>query len=236
MDKISVIIPAYNAGKYIKEAITSVLEQTYRGDYEIIVVNNGSTDDTLSVVEELAGEHPCIRLFSKPFGCASTSRNLALQKASGDLIFFHDADDVLEPEALSLLYEKLCETGADCVTALARDFRSPELVAAGVMPAAAPGPAYKGALTGCALFRRAAADAVGGFDESLSSGETVDWMLRFQDKGFPTESIDAVTKNRRIHLTNTTQIFKVNYADALRKRMKARTGARTGRTEDPPGG
>ena len=92
------------------------------------------------------------------------------------------------------------------------------------MPAAAPGPAYKGALTGCALFRRAAADAVGGFDESLSSGETVDWMLRFQDKGFTTECIDVVTKNRRIHLTNTTQIFKVNYADALRKRMKARSG------------
>lgn len=224
MDKISVIIPAYNAEKYIKEAIASVLDQTYRGDYEIIVVNNGSTDNTFSVVEELAEEHPCIRLFSKPFGCASTSRNMALQKVCGNLIFFHDADDVLEPEALSLLYEKLCETGADCVTALARDFRSPELVASGVMPAAAPGPAYRGALTGCALFRKASVDAVGGFDESLSSGETVDWMLRFQDKGFTTECIDVVTKNRRIHLTNTTQIFKVNYADALRKRMKARSG------------
>lgn len=217
-EKISVIIPAYNAAKYIEEAIMSVLNQTYSGDIEIVVVNNGSTDNTYEVVEKIKNQHSNVFLYSKDFGCASTSRNLALKNFTGDYLIFHDADDIIVPDAVQKLYDTLKEQDADYVCALAKDFKSKELLKEGE-----PEPqyvSYTGALTGCILMKREVALNIGPFDEELSSGETVDWVLRLKDLKKKGVSLDYVTKLRRIHLTNTTKVAKLNYADALRKRLR----------------
>ena len=96
---ISIIIPLYNKQTSILKTINSILLQDY-GDYEIVVVDDGSTDDSVSVVENLHSER--IKLYQKENGGPSSARNYGVKKAEGDWILFLDADDTLEPGALSM--------------------------------------------------------------------------------------------------------------------------------------
>ena len=221
MESISVIIPAYNAGKYIAEAIGSVragLDETL-GAPELIVVSDGSTDDTAAVAAGLGA-----RVIEKPRGGAASARNAGLAAASGSLIAFLDADDVYVPGALSALYRALCESGARAVFALAEDFISPELTPSERAPLRPrPGP-YGGMLPGSSLLRRELFETLGPFDESLRSGETVQWMIRLRDAGIKTAQLGQVTLRRRLHMTNTGRTEREqemkNYAAILRRRAR----------------
>ena len=95
----SIIIPLYNKQRSILKTIKSVLSQDYR-NYEIVVVDDGSTDDSVSIVENLHSER--VKLYQKENGGPSSARNYGVKKAEGDWILFLDADDTLEPGALSM--------------------------------------------------------------------------------------------------------------------------------------
>ena len=97
MPTISVVIPAYNSEKTIKETIDSVLNQTY-SDLELIVVNDGSTDATLDVI--LTIDDSRVKVFSHPNSGAPVSRNRGLTESKGEYISFLDADDLWTPEKL----------------------------------------------------------------------------------------------------------------------------------------
>lgn len=96
---VSIVIPAYNAERYIEEAIRSALASTYT-PFEIVIVNDGSTDTTQTIAEELAQHHPEIRLYQQPNSGASTARNLAITKAHGEYILPLDADNRISPDYL----------------------------------------------------------------------------------------------------------------------------------------
>jgi len=97
MRKISVIIPLYNGEKYIADTIESVLNQTWRNK-EIIVVESGSTDNSLEVAKSYEGND--LKIFSIKKLNASGSRNFGMLKANGDFIQFLDADDILSPDKI----------------------------------------------------------------------------------------------------------------------------------------
>lgn len=97
---ISVIIPLYNKAQSIAETLRCVLNQTYK-DYEIIVINDGSTDNSVQVVESIKDSR--IKLFNKPNGGVSSARNYGIQKANYEYIAFLDADDYWEPTYLEEL-------------------------------------------------------------------------------------------------------------------------------------
>lgn len=109
---ISVIIPAYNAEKYIARSINSVLEQTYR-DTEVLVVNDGSTDSTQAIVESFCITHEQVKLINTKNRGVSCARNTGIEHASGEFISFLDADDELLPDALSNMLDGLLKSGAD---------------------------------------------------------------------------------------------------------------------------
>jgi len=94
--KISVIIPAYNAAKYIKHSIISVLNQTYQ-PYEIIVIDDGSTDDTYNVIKNLSNSSYNIRYYRQSNKGVASARNVGIELARGDWIAFLDADDIWLP-------------------------------------------------------------------------------------------------------------------------------------------
>lgn len=102
----SIIIPAYNAEKYIELCLDSISKQSFN-DYELIIINDGSTDHTFNICNRFALNKKQIHLINKENAGVSVARNVGLQQAEGEYVLFVDADDILYPNALSTLYEHL---------------------------------------------------------------------------------------------------------------------------------
>ena len=101
---LSIIIPVYNAERYIGETLSSLLAQDIsKDDYEIICVNDGSRDGSPALLDAFAAEHPNIVVIHKENGGVTTARNAGLEAARGDYIWFVDADDLVRSDALSRL-------------------------------------------------------------------------------------------------------------------------------------
>lgn len=105
MTKISVIVPCYNVENYLEKCLTSLLNQTLK-DIEIIVVNDGSTDDTQKIIDRFSSEYENIKAFIKPNGGLSDARNFGLNYVSGEYISFIDSDDYIREDMLELMYNK----------------------------------------------------------------------------------------------------------------------------------
>ncbi len=107
---VSVVMPAYNAARYIEEAIRSVLSQGW-SNLEVVVVNDGSKDGTAAVVRAIAD--PRVRVIDQPNGGVSSARNAGIEEARGEFIAFLDADDALEPGAIEQKMEALLRGDAE---------------------------------------------------------------------------------------------------------------------------
>lgn len=115
MINISIIMPLYNASRYLKEALKSVLRQTYQ-DFELICVNDASTDNTLEILQEFQDEDKRIIVMSNETRMgAGDSRNRGLKIAKGRYITFLDGDDIFEEEMLQLAYQEMEKHHADIV-------------------------------------------------------------------------------------------------------------------------
>jgi len=100
MPNVSVIIPAYNCKDLVAEAVASVREQTYR-DFEVIVADDGSTDGTWEVIQQLGRDWPELRTMRLEHGGLAATRNAAIAESTGDWIALQDADDLWLPEKLA---------------------------------------------------------------------------------------------------------------------------------------
>lgn len=103
---VSVIIPCYNQGKYLTDAIESVLSQSHT-NWECIIINDGSTDNTRDIALRYANAHSKIKYIEQPNRGVSSARNLGLEEAKGNYIQFLDADDFITPEKLELQCKSL---------------------------------------------------------------------------------------------------------------------------------
>lgn len=103
--KISVIVPVFNSSKYISRCIESVLNQTYN-NFELILVDDGSVDDSLSILKEYARKDKRIKVFTQKNSGPGVARNLGIAKATGDYIVFVDSDDYIDEEYFDLLSKK----------------------------------------------------------------------------------------------------------------------------------
>lgn len=108
---VSIIIPVYNREKYIEECIRSIQAQSYK-NYEIILIDDGSTDNTLSICRALAQEEPAIRILESGHLGVSAARNIGLEAVKGDFVFFLDSDDIIHPKLLETLVDALKGTDA----------------------------------------------------------------------------------------------------------------------------
>ncbi len=110
--KASVIIPCWNVEKWVEDAVNSVLRSTYP-DFEVIAVDDGSTDSTGTILERLAAADERVRVVHQSNRGLSGARNGGLDVARGEYVFFLDGDDTFEPEFLSLGVNEMSATGAD---------------------------------------------------------------------------------------------------------------------------
>ena len=113
---ISVVIPTYNREDYIGDCLDSITRQSCR-DLEIIVVNDGSTDSTGEICRHKAGNDARIKIIDRPNGGLSRARNTGLDNATGDFVAFVDSDDMLHPDALTIMNFIAEKSGCDIVAA-----------------------------------------------------------------------------------------------------------------------
>jgi GT2 family glycosyltransferase len=182
---VSVVIPTYNRAQYIAETIESVLAQTWR-QREIIVIDDGSMDNTAAVVSQFGGE---VRYIRQPNSERSVARNHGLKLAQGEFIAFLDSDDCWHPGALAAMVETLrrdpalalVTVGCDVVTDNGEVVQRflPGGGAAGILSGAFP-QLLRSNIIGspsAALLRRRSLDAVGHFEEDPKVIGVEDWEL-----------------------------------------------------------
>ncbi len=183
---VAVVVPCYKQAHYLPEAVESVVGQSF-ADWELIVVNDGSPDDTSRVARELIARHPDrrIRLLEKPNGGLADARNAGIKEARGQYILPLDSDDKLHPQMLqktvallqanpkiAIAYTDLARFGSvtDVVALPEYDFK--KLV-------------HQNQLNCCSLFRREAWTAVGGYNTNMKLGyEDWDFWVGCGEKGF----------------------------------------------------
>ncbi len=196
---ISIIIPVFNAERYLAEAIESVLMQTVK-PLEIIVVNDGSTDESEKVANTFKND--ICYLLQENKG-ASAARNLGINLAKGSLLAFLDADDFwvsnkLEEQLRAL--EKNPEL--DMVFGNVEQFVSPELDAENINRLRSELKIIPGYLVGTMLIKRESFQQVGPFKENLQLAEFIDWFSRVKEMKLHYKTLQEVVLKRRIHTTN----------------------------------
>ena len=108
MCKVSIIVPVFNVAPYLEESISSILSQSFT-DYELLIVDDGSTDGSYEICDQLAEKDSRIRVFHKENGGVSSARNLGLKNAEGEWICFVDSDDILLPHGLQTMMDGVSE-------------------------------------------------------------------------------------------------------------------------------
>ena len=111
----SIIVPVYNVEKYLSKCLDSLLVQTF-SDFEIIVVNDGSPDNSQVIIDRYAVQYPAkIKAFIKENGGLSDARNFGIQHATGEYLLFVDSDDYVHPDMLAKLWEEICNNHPDVI-------------------------------------------------------------------------------------------------------------------------
>jgi glycosyltransferase involved in cell wall biosynthesis len=201
---VSVVIPVYNAERFIEESIGSVLGQSH-SEIQLIVVDDGSSDETVQVVR--AFDDPRLTLMEQSHGGVCRARNHGMEAAAGDLIAFLDADDLWYPEKLSVQTEELERDPRLLALGSLMDYISAdgkrlgvngEAVADEDMERIAQGRFMPFQLSST-LFRSAVVKDVGGFDEELPGlAEDLDLLARVAAVG-PVRGVPRVLGAYRVH-------------------------------------
>ncbi len=114
MPKISVIVPVYDVEKYLAKCLDSIVNQSFK-DFELLIVNDGSPDNSQSIIDEYVKKYNFIKSYTKKNGGLSDARNYAIKKAQGQYIALVDSDDYVDKDFLKKLYSKARENDLDLV-------------------------------------------------------------------------------------------------------------------------
>lgn len=121
MCKVSIIVPVYNVEKYIEDMLMSVQYQTMT-DFEVIVVNDGSTDGSQRIIDSFCREDERFHSFVKANGGVASARNMGIEKASGECVVFYDPDDIIPHDSLEKMYGAACGEKADMVVGVMAEY------------------------------------------------------------------------------------------------------------------
>ncbi len=219
---ISTIIPVYNGARYISEAIQSILDQDYPR-MEILVVDDGSTDDTARVVRQF--EPRVSYVYQENAGIAATM-NQGLRMAKGDYLAFLDSDDYWLPGKISTQWNVLQERPElDMVFSHVRQFYSPELTEEQRKRYYLPEEVIPGIHSGALLIRRNSFFKVGYFNEKWRKGAFSDWYMQAQEIGLKELMLPDVLYMRRVHDQNHGIVSRdksVDYVRILREALNRR--------------
>lgn len=196
---VSVVVPCYNYGHFLVEAVESVLNQQTTFEYEIILVNDGSSDNSLEIMHNLATDHPQISVLSHANNGVAFTRNRGIESARGEFIVCLDADDSMGQGFLQVCYDGIKDNRA-----LGIVFTG--LQANGVKSQWGLEYAYKSQLNrhnqipSLCMFRKAAWERVGGYRQKYSPAEDAELWLRILTYGYTAKNVSKEPLfNYRMH-------------------------------------
>ena len=209
---ISVILPVYNAEAYVREAVESILAQNFT-DFELIAINDGSTDGSGAILRELAARDTRIMLVERPNGGLVLALNDGIESARADLIARMDADDVAMPERFALQYARMVE---EPELAVLGSFirvmnKAGNIIRLGEYPLT-PKAAACCLERGCpvihpaVMMRRDAVLEAGGYRKAFPHAEDYDLWLRMSDLGYAIANLPQLLLNYREHGANVTAV------------------------------
>jgi glycosyltransferase involved in cell wall biosynthesis len=231
MNAIDVVIPAFNAARYLDEALVSVLSQDHAAN-RIIVIDDGSTDGTAEAASRFGAP---VEITRRDNGGAGAARNTGIARSTAAFVAFLDADDRWIARKLTPQMAVLnADPAIDLVLCLVRAFASPELPEAerAALEAQQPRP-FEGWVPGSMLIRRTSFDRVGPFAEDLGVAESVDWFNRARRAGLSYRVIPEVLLERRLHRHNTTRLQAADRRDYLLAAKRNVERVRKDRESDP---
>ena len=226
--RVSVLIPCYNAGAYLRQTLESVLAQTFQA-FEIVLVDDGSTDDSAAIAKEF----PRVRYVQKTHSGISATRNRAVQEARGEFVAFLDADDLWHPEKLQKQVAYL-DANPHCqmVHCHAKNFFDGDEGQMSLRQKQLMGANLENYMASSCI-RRSVFEKHGNFREDLAVGEDTHWIARLRAAGVDMgHCIREDLYFRRIHWSNISLTHeKVDrkdmmalLADAIRQRNKGSKG------------
>lgn len=229
---ISIVIPIYNAEKYLEQCLNSIKNQTYK-NFEVILVNDGSIDNSESICKAFVESDTRFRYFTKSNGGVSSARNLGLDNVKGDFITFIDSDDWIAEKHLELLINSIKKTNSDIVVSCYKEFDNidtyytivytkqeknllnfekmnrddfltifPKLMSINVC--------FNNAVA--KLFRKELVNNL-RFDTSIKYGEDLDFYFSLYLNVESVSYVDELTYVYRIHGDSTTSNFNQEYAE-----------------------
>lgn len=225
MNSISVIIPAYNAARYLGEALASVRAQTLQ-PAEVIVVDNGSTDATA----EIAASHG-VRCEHEPRRGSANARNRGVDVSSGELLAILDADDLWTPQKLEWQSAALAaDPGLEAVYGLMEHFISPDLPAEEAAAIHCPPGTAPARMPTLMLIRRAAFHRVGPFSPEMTLADVAEWQARAESTGLRHAIVPHVVMRRRLHADNMGRrnaALRTDYVKLIKQKLdRERAAAR----------
>jgi glycosyltransferase involved in cell wall biosynthesis len=196
---VSVVLPVFNGELFLREAIESVLAQTW-SPVELIVVDDGSTDGSA----DIAREYPLSYLHQENSGVAA-ARNRGAEEARGELLSFLDQDDVWLPQKLERQVAALeADSGAGICSCLFEMFLEPGDELPDWADETFLEGSHRTAQVGTLLVRSEVFDEVGPFDTSYFAANDTDWFLRTRDLGVSVVFVDEPLQRYRLHAANAS--------------------------------
>jgi glycosyltransferase involved in cell wall biosynthesis len=237
MPLVSIIIPSYNDGKYINDAVNSVLNQVFE-NYEIIIINDGSTDNQTIAQYDILAKNPLIKLIHKQNEGIAKARNSGINNASGEFIVPLDSDDEIKSDFLEKTVKLLNSVDSDVaiINTNGEFFGEKDGIFTksdydlGLL-------AWENCIGNCCLFRKSAWDEVEGYSVNINGYEDWDFWMKIISKGYKWKHIEEVlirhryrsdsysrTNNKKNYnsLTNTLlennkEFFQRNYKEIYLK-------------------
>jgi glycosyltransferase involved in cell wall biosynthesis len=218
---VSIIIPTYNYAPYLRESVLSAIGQDYR-PVEILVVDDGSTDNTKEIIGELMQQHSEIRYLYQENQGASIARNYGIREAKGEYLALLDADDIWEPSKLTMQMGHLNES-FQAVTTFCQNFWSAEIPLE--KRHELPSPSVLLHASSALLIEKKAFLEVGNFNSDYSNAEWIEWMARARHAGIKIAEIPEILVQRRVHENNISRKgsgthLEIIKAQLLRNRRK----------------
>ncbi len=230
---VSVILPVYNGERYLTEALQSVAAQTFTA-YELLVIDDGSTDGSSELVQQALQTNPRIRYLHQENSGVSSARNRGILASSGQLIAFLDQDDRWRDDTLACqvayhqqhpnvgytLAQQICFLEPGCSPPKWFQLQTLDQPQVGYLP-------------GTLMVKRAIFNQIGLFNPEIPISSDADWFARATDAQIPTHTLPQVLLERRIHNENQSQqskqihkeLFHLLHASVKRKQGQTQTGA-----------